>query len=522
MGNKGSFSRRRFFKALGFSAGSAAFVVGPLANAGAAPGTGAGSSGLAGSDLAGSGLTGSSALGSANTPNMASSASYTPSNIGSSETGWVMGRKGSGPKGKFLAGDLQVVTVTEDSATISWLTWDAKVSIAERPVGMPTEGTLRVWPEDNPQDTKIVRSEKNAFFHIMTVEGLQPETTYRFSASSHGVEANATHNYFQENKREFTTLPRLSGDLLQTVIVANDLHMGEAQDGLWFDGFPPPAVPNPKSAPYPEVCLDAVIQTAEAYGATHLFVNGDVTSEARPAEVRRAKEMLDKFSGTWRVTRGNHDRPHKADGSSGYETATPYGKEHFDPFGDVFEPRQQAWMMDLEPAGVRVIGIDSTELDKSGGRIEPQQFRQIEGFLRRDPNKPTVLMLHHPMTREAGWSNAAGPAFILRDPDLIRLQKMIQAAPGVKLVLAGHTHRAHRDKPDLDTHAVFLETPAAKNWPTGATQLRFYSDGIAVNFRHNMGEEALDWASRTRWTNFGLAPEILLGPTDARNLVVRY
>ncbi|MHA7687839.1 hypothetical protein ACX9MK_09645 [Corynebacterium evansiae] len=33
---------------------------------------------------------------------------------------------------------------------------------------------------------------------------------------------------------------------------------------------------------------------------------------------------------------------------------------------------------------------------------------------------------------------------------------------------------------------------------------------------------ALDWASRTRWTNFGLAPEILLGPTDARNLVVRY
>jgi len=74
----------------------------------------------------------------------------------------------------------------------------------------------------------------------------------------------------------------------------------------------------------------------------------------------------------------------------------------------------------------------------------------------------------------------------------------------------------------LDTHAVFLETPAAKNWPTGATQLRFYSDGIAVNFRHNMGEEALDWASRTRWTNFGLAPEILLGPTDARNLVVRY
>ena len=78
-----------------------------------------------------------------------------------------MGHKGTGPNGAFLAGDLQVVTVTEDSVTISWLTWDAKVSIAERPVGMPTEGTLRVWPEDNPQDTKVVRSEKNlSLIHI--------------------------------------------------------------------------------------------------------------------------------------------------------------------------------------------------------------------------------------------------------------------------------------------------------------------------------------------------------------------
>ena len=90
MGSKGTFSRRRFFKALGFSASSAAFVVGPLAKAGAAPGTGA-----SGSGLTGSGLTGSSALGSANTPGLAGSASYTPSNIGSSETGWVMGHKGS-------------------------------------------------------------------------------------------------------------------------------------------------------------------------------------------------------------------------------------------------------------------------------------------------------------------------------------------------------------------------------------------------------------------------------------------
>ena len=44
-------------------------------------------------------------------------------------------------------------------------------------------------------------------------------------------------------------------------------------------------------------------------------------------------------------------------------------------------------------------------------------------------------------------------------------------------------------------NTVFLETPAAKNWPTGATQIRFFDDGMAVNFRQNSSEEALRWAS---------------------------
>ena len=71
-------------------------------------------------------------------------------------------------------------------------------------------------------------------------------------------------------------------------------------------------------------------------------------------------------------------------------------------------------------------------------------------------------------------------------------------------------------------NTVFLETPAAKNWPTGATQIRFFDGGMAINFRQNSSEKALRWAARTRWTIFGLSAETMLGPLDSRALVIRY
>lgn len=157
---------------------------------------------------------------------------------------------------------------------------------------------------------------------------------------------------------------------------------------------------------------------------------------------------------------------------------------------------------------MRVIGIDSTDLDHSGEIIHEAQFQQIEAMLTRAPQKDTIILLHHPATRDAAWSNPAEPIFVLRDQDIMRLQDMVARAPGVRLVLNGHTHRARRNRPDVETSAVFLECASAKNWPTGATHIRIFDGGLAVNFQHNRGEDALDWASRTRWTQCGPATRL--------------
>ncbi|GAB3078024.1 metallophosphoesterase [Corynebacterium aquatimens] len=448
------------------------------------------------------------------------------SSVGSSQAGWVFGNTGRNSHGSFIAGDLQVITTTEDSAVINWITWDARVSPDLVPQGLPTAGKLVVRAVDNPSEVHVVESPRETFFHQLTVTGLRPSTTYSFVATSHGVEAAATHNIIAESRREFTTQPKMAGPVLATIMVANDTHVGEEADGLLFANFPPPAKAKAGERPYTDITTESVIASAHAVGASHLFVNGDVTSEAKPAEVARAKQLLDGFNGTVRVTRGNHDRPHKLTDGPEYAGAPVYDAERVDPFGAVFEPRQQAWVENILGAGgavvARVVGIDSTELDSSSGMIEDAQFVQIERIFNEDRTTPTVVMLHHPCTRAAAWSNAGGPGFVLRDKDIVRLQELIAKQTNIKLVLSGHTHRARKNAPDAAKNTVFLETPAAKNWPTGATQIRFFKDGMAITFRQNTSEEALRWAARTRWTIFGLSPSVMLGPIEARALTIFY
>ncbi|TQL62993.1 calcineurin-like phosphoesterase family protein [Propioniferax innocua] len=444
--------------------------------------------------------------------------------------------------GRFRAADLQVMTVTEDSLTVCWATWDALRLEEGRPVGVPTNGRLRVWPKSAGSDLRTVRPEAvrevhslgEAAFHLLTVEGLEPDTDYCFEADSEGARAKPTHHLIEESRRVVRTLPRLPGELLETIVVANDVHIGETVDGVLVGEFPPPARVPEGARPYPEVALAAVIEGARRAGASRLFVNGDLTSEARPEEVRRARELLDTFPGRWRVTRGNHDRPHRADQDARYAECSTYtppegalssaardeGRDYRDCFGEHFGERQRPWVEELDSGG-RVVGVDSTTLDSSGGAIASDQMDELGDILRSEPTRRTVVMLHHPVTNEAAFTNPGTPAFVLNRRDAMKFQRLVEQTPGVALVMAGHTHRSRHNRPDVATEAVFLETPAAKSWPTGATHLRFFDDGIMVNFRHNMGAEAHDWAMRTRWTQFGLSPALGSGTVDSRNMVIR-
>ncbi|MBV7295915.1 hypothetical protein KRX51_08335 [Corynebacterium sp. TAE3-ERU12] len=124
------------------------------------------------------------------------------------------------------------------------------------------------------------------------------------------------------------------------------------------------------------------------------------------------------------------------------------------------------------------------------------------------------------MTAQAAFNNAAGPAFTLDLGDSAKLQRVLDDAPGVFLMVAGHTHRCKRTGGDAATTVDFVETAACKDYPGGYTLVHLYTGGYQVNFYRVDKQECLEWAARARWASFGFQPELTLGSLSDRSYVV--
>ncbi|MGW0248953.1 metallophosphoesterase family protein [Nocardia goodfellowii] len=360
---------------------------------------------------------------------------------------------------------------------------------------------------------------------ITRIHGLEPGRTYRFEVWSDGVRATPGLNPATvipgtpEATGEFTTLVPPPGRLVRTLALANDVHYGETVSGVVVGQFPPGFRQAPDLPPYPEVMLSALLDDLRApdRGAQRLLLAGDLTAEATPAEVNGVRRALDGWGRQGRdylAVRGNHDRPHIGED---YRSCSALG-DHFDCWGPQFNGRQQ--LIADEIGGLRVIGLDTSQLDASGGRIERTQFERLAELLRTEPDQPTLVFGHHPVTRESGYSNIAGPGFILDQADSAELQALYARSPGVFLQHSGHTHRNRRTRPDTDCAVEFLEVAAVKEYPGGYSLLRLYEGGYVVNFYKTRTAAARRWSGVTRGEFLGLQPFYTLGTCADRNHVV--
>ncbi|WP_328391291.1 metallophosphoesterase [Nocardia sp. NBC_00416] len=431
---------------------------------------------------------------------------------------------GSGP---VLAGDLEVVTVTGASAVLTWTsrTPDA----AGRPVPVDTDGEVFLGPADGSHPLRRVWGSTEATpFHYAQIDGLEPGRAYCFEARSAGIRAtpavSATTGLpgTPETAGTFTTLVPPPGRLLRTIALANDIHYGETVSGLVAGDLPPGLRQEPGLPPYPAVMFDAVLDDLRRSdrGAEILLLAGDLTAEAAPEDLRAVRARLDRWGEPGRdylTVPGNHDRPHTGDE---YETcpAVVGAADHRDCWSEVFGPRQQ--LIEHELGGLRILGLDTSALDGAGGVLDPGQLDRVTELLRGEPDRPTVVFGHHPVTVEAGLTNTAGPGFVLDRATALRLQQLYEGAPGVFLQHSGHTHRTRRTRPDTACAVEFLEVGAIKEYPGGYSLLRIYEGGYTVNFYKTRTPDARRWSTLTRSEYFGLLPDYTLGTFADRNHVV--
>ncbi len=424
----------------------------------------------------------------------------------------------------MTARDLEIVTVSDQSVAVSWTTAATDPVGRWRPVAADTE--LALGPADSRKPLPIVHTDATpTAFHYVEVSGLEPGRPYRLEARSRGMRAvsgSTTRWWNDEQRHEFRTLTPPPGRLLRTLALANDVHFGEEVSGQIVAALPTGVRQEPGMAPYPAVMLDALLTDVRApdRDVDHLVLAGDLTSDGTPSECRDLRRRLDSWGDLGRdllVCRGNHDRPRVgSDWQSGPRLA---GSAHHDCWGAHFLPRQRLSSYDL--GGLRVIGLDTTELDGAGGRIDGEQMARLRNLLRDEPDRPTMVFGHHPVTRESGMGNLGGPGFVLNRRDARTVQQLYGRAPGVFLHHSGHTHRNRRTRPDAPIPVEFLEVASIKEYPVGYSLLRLYEGGYMVTFHTTRTAAARRWSARTRTQLFGLQSRYSLGSLADRNHVVR-
>lgn len=216
----------------------------------------------------------------------------------------------------------------------------------------------------------------------------------------------------------------------------------------------------------------------------------------------------------WHITRGNHDN-YQPGGTLAYVVGV--SSDVPDNFGVLGLPRQQHWA--AQAGEIRLIGVDSATVHTDGGLISAPQMDAVRTEIHKDADRPTFLFAHHPITRDAAFSNQGGPLFVVPDNQVQQFQSIVSEGPGTASVFAGHTHRSRRGRADVG-NVDYCERGASIGYPGGYTLVDVYQGGYIVSFHRIPTRESLDWSARTRWALLGVEPEVMLGNVFDRNYLV--
>ncbi|MBR7827756.1 metallophosphoesterase family protein [Actinospica sp. MGRD01-02] len=462
--------------------------------------------------------------------------------------------------------DLELVTVTDDGFVLTWYTATGPAPAipfqpSQEPAAVATDGYVRYGTDPDRLDCVAVQRGGETAYHHVEVTGLRPGTTYYYQAFSAQVQVPARQLPELTYPAGGVVLPAdptdaqllaLLGQLLSsgvvdsaapgsvttlvpprgrhlfTIALANDLHIGETVSGLVIANFPPGFEQPAGLPPYPVVMTEAMTQDAARLGAHALLVAGDISSAALSEELIDSKQLLDKFGPLrlggelgprgYVVARGNHDQPKTG---SAYETcaAVDGASGFFDCLPAVYD-LPQGTLTQTELGGMRFIGLDTTTLDTPSGAIDDAQFEQLTEVLGQDPERPTLVFGHHPVTDEAALTTIAGPGFDLDRADATRLEALYAATPGVFFHHSGHTHRNRRTSSPTAANVEFLEVAATKEYPGGFALLKVYEGGYTVNFHKSSTAPARQWSQTSSGEYLGLYPAYTLGTAADRNHVV--
>lgn len=93
----------------------------------------------------------------------------------------------------------------------------------------------------------------------------------------------------------------------------------------------------------------------------------------------------------------------------------------------------------IDSHSVRLVLVDTTDASRHDGVFPPARADWLDRVLRRQPDRPTLVAMHHPpFATGIWWMDAMG----IEGTDRARFEAVVRDHPQVVQVVAGHIHRS--------------------------------------------------------------------------------
>jgi len=158
-----------------------------------------------------------------------------------------------------------------------------------------------------------------------------------------------------------------------------------------------------------------------------VLITGDLIDDGDPGSYAFLRKVLTPLNSSFVVIPGNHD--HKENLKKAFPDH-PYLAQ------SVEEKGMDYLCFVLNDYPLRLVGLDTVTPGDHGGGFGPARRAWLEDVLRKEPEKPTLLFMHHPP-----FASAIGHM----DKEIFRgwreFESLVATHPQVERVLCGHLHR---------------------------------------------------------------------------------
>jgi Icc protein len=186
----------------------------------------------------------------------------------------------------------------------------------------------------------------------------------------------------------------------------SDLHIGANENGV-------------DPVPHLEAVVEAIRSLPNEVDA--VLVSGDLTHDGGRAEFQLARDLLERLDAPLHVLPGNHDD-------------RALLRETFDLPGMGAEPVNYS----VDVGELRLVVFDSNVPGQDPGRYDPEQLHWLDAELRAQPERPTLLAMHHPplATAVREWDGIN-----LEPGQCPLLAEIVARHPQLRAIVGGHLHR---------------------------------------------------------------------------------